>query len=258
METVEGRHPVYEMLKSSHRVAKILIANNLKASDILTDIETLAEKQGVIISRVDRRDLDEFTGSRAHQGLMAILKTPHEHLSFTDFANELDIADNPLILVLDGVTDPQNFGALIRTADAAGMDGIVVSKRRSAPMTAAVHKASAGATSYVKIAHVSNLVYMIEDLKEMGFWIVGASEKAEQTYFEADLTGPIAIVLGSEGKGISRLLREKCDFLVSIPMKGQVSSLNVSVAGALIMFESIRQRETLPDPRKSAGRKGDI
>jgi 23S rRNA (guanosine2251-2'-O)-methyltransferase len=253
LETVEGRHPVYEMLKSSRRVAKVLIADNLKASDIIADIETLAKKQGVLVSRVDRRDLDEFTGSRAHQGVMAVLKTPHEHLSFADFANELDIGKSPIVLVLDEITDPQNFGALIRTADAAGVAGIVVSKRRSAPMTAAVHKASAGATSYVNIAQVSNLVYTIEDLKEMGFWIVGASEKARQSYYEADLTGPIAIVLGSEGKGISRLLREKCDFLISIPMKGKLSSLNVSVAGALLMFEAVRQREFMSGSGRHGG-----
>ncbi|MBI4733520.1 MAG: 23S rRNA (guanosine(2251)-2'-O)-methyltransferase RlmB, partial [Rubrobacteridae bacterium] len=208
----------------------------------IADIEALAKKQGILVSRVDRRDLDEFTGSRVHQGVIAILKEPQEFLSFADFAAELDMDSNPIVLILDEVTDPQNFGALIRSADAAGIDGIIISKRRSAPMSAAVHKASAGASLHMKIVHVSNLVYTIEDLKEMGFWVTGASEKAKQQYYEIDFTGPMVIVLGSEGKGISRLLREKCDFLAAIPMYGKVSSLNVSVAGAILMFEAVRQR----------------
>lgn len=258
MEIVEGRHPVYEMLKSSNRVSKLLIANNLKAADIVVEIEALAKRQGILVSKVNRSDLDEFTGSRSHQGVVAILKAAQEHISLADLLEEIDMDSNPVLLVLDEITDPQNFGALIRTADAAGIDGIVVSKRRAAPMTAAVHKASAGAASYVKIAQVSNLVYTIEDLKEVGFWIVGASEKAKQSYYDIDLTGPIAIVLGSEGKGISRLLREKCDFLASIPMMGNVSSLNVSVAGALLMYETVRQREVLRrKAEKLETRKGD-
>jgi 23S rRNA (guanosine2251-2'-O)-methyltransferase len=242
LDTIEGRHPVYEMLKSSRRVAKVLIANNLKTAEIIADIEALAKKQGVLVSRVDRRDLDEFTGSRSHQGVMAIIKEPQEFLSFADFANDLDMDLNPVVLMLDEITDPQNFGALIRSADAAGIDGIIIPKRRSAPMSAVVHKASAGASSHMKIVQVSNLVYTIEDLKEMGFWVMGASEKAKQQYFEIDLKGPIVIVMGSEGRGISRLLREKCDFLAAIPMQGNVASLNVSVAGAILMFEVVRQR----------------
>lgn len=241
METVEGRRPVYELLKSSQRATRVLIAKNLKPTDIIGDIEALARKQGVRVDWVDKARLDEMAQSRAHQGVIAEVKSYH-YLSFAELAETLDVAQNPVLLLLDGVTDPQNLGAIIRTADAAAISGIIVAKKRVAPVTAVVHKASAGATAYVKIAQVSNLVYTIEDLKEMGFWIIGTSDRAEMPYFEADFNQPLAIVLGSEGKGISRLVGERCDFLVSIPMRGHVESLNVSVAGALLMYEALRQR----------------
>ncbi|MCL6471275.1 MAG: 23S rRNA (guanosine(2251)-2'-O)-methyltransferase RlmB [Firmicutes bacterium] len=242
METVEGRQAVYELLKSRKHINKIYIAQNVKPSDILSKIEALANKQGVSIERVDRQHLDELSRSRSHQGVIALVE-PYKYLSLAEFLKGIDMAKKPVILLLDGVTDPQNFGAIIRSADAAGIAGIIVTKRRVAPVTATVHKASAGATAYVKIAQVSNLAYTIDDLKEEGFWVIGASEKAVQVYFKADLNMPIAIVLGSEGKGLSRLIAEKCDLLVAIPMKGHVSSLNVSVAGALLMYEALRQRE---------------
>ena len=241
METVEGRRAVYELLQSRRQAVKILIAKNIKPSDIVKKIEALANEQGIRIDRVDKERLDELSQSRAHQGVIAIVEHYH-YLSFAELSKGLDKSKNPVLLILDEITDPQNFGALIRSADAAGVSGIIVAKRRSAPMSAVVHKASAGATAYVKIAQVSNLAYTIDDLKEMGFWIAGASERAERLYFEADLNLPVAIVLGSEGKGISRLVSEKCDFMVAIPMEGHVSSLNVSVAGALLMYEALRQR----------------
>lgn len=241
METVEGRRAVYELLKSRGRVAKIYIAANIKPSDIVEKIEALANKQGVRVERVDKQRLDELSQSRAHQGVIAAVEA-FRYASFAELAESLDIAQNPVVVLLDGITDPQNFGALLRSADASGVAGVIVAKRRVAPVTAAVHKASAGATAYVRIAQVSNLVYTIEELKDMGFWIVGASEKSHELYFELDLKRPIAIVLGSEGAGISRLISEKCDYLVAIPMEGHVASLNVSVAGALMMYEALRQR----------------
>lgn len=242
METVEGRRAVYELLKSAKRPSKIFIAKNLKPSDIIEKIEALANKQGVRIDRVDMQRLNEISQSRAHQGVIAMVEA-FQYLSLTELTSGLNIKGNPVLLVLDGITDPQNLGAIIRTADASGVAGLVVAKRRVSPITAAVHKASAGATANVKIAQVSNLVYAIEELKEMGFWIIGTSEKAEKLYFEIDLNLPLVIVLGSEGKGISRLVSEKCDFMVAIPMKGYVSSLNVSAAGAILMYEALRQRE---------------
>ncbi|HEY3375649.1 MAG TPA: 23S rRNA (guanosine(2251)-2'-O)-methyltransferase RlmB [Candidatus Aquicultor sp.] len=241
MDTVEGRRPVYELLRSSRQVTRVLIAKNVKPSSAIKDIETLANKKGIRIDRVDGARLDEISQSRVHQGVIAQVEG-YQYYSFADLAHSLDIGRNPVLLLLDGVTDPQNFGALIRTANAAGVAGIIVTKKRVAPVTAAVHKASAGATAYTKIAQVSNLVYTIEDLKEMGFWIVGTSDTANEYYFDADFKRPIAIVLGSEGKGISRLVAEKCDYLVAIPMKGEVASLNVSVAGAIVMYEALRQR----------------
>ncbi|MBE0446531.1 MAG: 23S rRNA (guanosine(2251)-2'-O)-methyltransferase RlmB [Actinobacteria bacterium] len=241
METVEGRRAVYELLRSSRHIGRVLIARNIKPSDIIVKIEALANKRGIRIDRVERQELDDISQSRAHQGVVAIVR-PYNYLSFSEFARGLDIGKNPVLLLLDGITDPQNFGALVRTADAAGIDGIIVTKRRSAPITAAVHKASAGATAYMKIVQVSNLSYAIDALKEMGFWVVGTSEKADRVYFKVDFRQPTAIVLGSEGAGISRLVAEKCDYLAAIPMKGQVSSLNVSVAGALLMYEALRQR----------------
>jgi len=217
------------------------LAKNIKPSDIIERIEALASKQGVRIEKVDKSQLDEIAQSMAHQGVVAIVE-PYKYLSFSELVENMDIKENPVLLILDEVTDPQNFGALIRTADAAGVAGVIISKRRASPMTAVVHKASAGATAYTKIAQVSNLAYTIDDLKEMGFWVIGAAEKADELYFEADFNLPVVIVLGSEGKGISRLITEKCDFLVAIPMKGRVPSLNVSVAGALLMYEALRQR----------------
>ncbi len=241
METIEGRQAVYETLKSRKRISKIYIAQNIKPSDIIQKIEALANKQGVYIERVDKARLDEVAQSRAHQGVIALVEK-YKYLSLADLLENVDMEKKPVLLILDGITDPQNLGALLRTADASGVAGVIVTKRRVAPITAAVHKASAGATAYVKIAQVSNLAYTIDDLKEIGFWVAGASEKSDTAYFKADLNQPIAIVLGSEGKGISRLVAEKCDFLVAIPMKGEVSSLNVSVAGAILMYETLRQR----------------
>ncbi len=241
METVEGRQAVFEALKSRKRISKIYMAQNIKPSDIIQKIEALANEQGVYIERVDKAQLDKMARSRAHQGVIAQVGM-YKYLPLTELLAGIDMEKKPTLLLLDGITDPQNFGALLRTADAAGVAGVVVAKRRAAPMTAVVHKASAGATAYVKIAQVSNLSYTIGDLKEVGFWVIGASEKSATAYFEADLNQPIAIVLGSEGKGISRLVAEKCDFLVAIPMKGEVSSLNVSVAGAILMYEALRQR----------------
>lgn len=241
METVEGRRAVYELLKSSQQVAKIYIAKNLKPSDIVEKIEALATKQGVHIDRVDKLKLDEMSKTGVHQGIIALAE-PFKYLTFAELAKSLNTDKKPALLLLDGITDPQNFGALLRTADAAGISGVIVTKKRASPITPAVHKASAGATAYVKIAQVSNLTYTINDLKKMGFWIVGASEKAGKLYFEADFNLPVAIVLGGEGKGVSRLVKEKCDYLVSIPMKGKISSLNVSVAGGILMYEVLRQR----------------
>ncbi|PIU27999.1 MAG: 23S rRNA (guanosine(2251)-2'-O)-methyltransferase RlmB [Candidatus Aquicultor secundus] len=241
METVEGRRAVYEVLKSRGRVTKIYIAAQTKPSDIVEKIEALANKQGIRVDRVDKQRLDELSRSRAHQGVIATIES-YRYASFAELAESLDITQNPVVVLLDGITDPQNFGALLRSAEASGVAGVIVAKRRVSPVTAAVHKASAGATAYVKIAQVSNLAYTIDELKEVGFWVVGASEKSRELYFELDLNRPIAIVLGSEGAGISRLISEKCDYLVAIPMQGHVSSLNVSVAGALMMFEALRQR----------------
>src|SRR3990172_2726893 len=162
---------------SSQRVNRLLVAKNIvpKApTDIMAKIEALAHEQGVRIDRIDRRELDELATSRAHQGVVAIVEEPYRYLSLGEFAHSLDIAQRPVVLLLDGVTDPQNFGALLRSADATGVAGVIVAKRRSAPVTAAGHKASAGATAYVKLVQVSNLSYAIDELKEMGFWVVGA------------------------------------------------------------------------------------
>jgi len=243
METVEGRRAVYELLQSSRRVKRILIAKQIKPTDIMEKIEALAKRQGVRIDIADKQRLDEVADSRAHQGVIAYVEA-YGYLTFAELSSRLDVSAKPVLLLLDGVTDPQNFGALIRTADATGAAGVIITKRRSSPVTAVVHKASAGATSYVDIAQVSNLSYAIEELKEMGFWVVGTSEEADRFYYEIDLNMPLALVLGSEGSGLSRLVLEKCDYLAAIPMKGRVSSLNVSVAGAVMLYEALRQRET--------------
>ena len=241
-EIIYGRNPVIEAIRSGTSVKRVLIVEELKGQTI-SEIVSLAKKNGVQIERVSKQKLSEHTNSLNTQGVVAFMKTDG-HASFEDIllrSKELD--EPPFLALLDGIEDPHNLGAIIRSADGAGLHGVVLPKRRSASLTSTVAKTSAGASSYVLTAQVSNLNYTINTLKKKDVWIAGTDQNASQTYTEADLTGPLAIVIGAEGDGMHRLVKENCDFLVSIPMFGKMNSLNASVAAALVFFEARRQRQ---------------
>ena len=241
MDKIEGRNPVMEALKAGREIDKILVAKGA-AEGSIKKIIAIAKEKGITVQNVERNKLNEISESDSHQGIIA-MAAAHEYSSLEDI---LEAAKNkgkePFVLLLDEIMDPHNLGSIMRTADAVGVDGIIIPKRRSVGLTAVVAKTSAGAIEYVPVAKVSNIAQTIDKLKDAGFWVAGADADGQQAHYEANLRGPIALVIGSEGQGISRLIKEKCDFLVKIPMVGNVSSLNASVAAAVFMYEVLRQR----------------
>ncbi len=239
-EYIEGRNPVIECLKAGRRVEKIWLVRGARGPS-RREIEELASKKGVPVLTVDKREIDRIAQSRAHQGVVAVV-APREYVEVQDLLQKARVRNEaPLLLMLDGIEDPRNLGAIIRTADAAGVHGVIIRKKRSVGVTTAVVKASAGAVEYVLISRVANLVQVARELKKEGLWVIGAVPDGA-LYWETDLTGPLVVVIGSEGKGISRLLKEECDFLVRMPMKGGAGSLNASVAAGAIVYEVLRQR----------------
>jgi rRNA methylase, putative, group 3 len=195
-----------------------------------------------VVQEVDRSRLDELSASKAHQGVIAFV-TPYTYVTVDEILKRASqLNQPPFIIVLDEITDPHNFGSILRTAECCGAHGVIIPKRRSVGLTPAAIKASAGAVEFIHVAKVTNISSTLDDLKERGLWIAGA-DMVGQTYTKANLTGPIALVIGNEGKGLGRLVREKCDFLVSIPLKGKIESLNASVAAGILMYEVVRQRE---------------
>lgn len=241
MDQIEGRNPVIEALRAGREINKLLVARGSKAGSMKA-ILALARSAGVPVQEVDREKLDGMAAGRAHQGVIA-LGASKEYASVEDMlALAAERGEDPFLLILDGIEDPQNLGSLLRTADAAGVHGVIIPQHRAAGLTAVVAKASAGAIEYVPVARVVNLSRTIDELKEKGIWVAGSDASAEQLHFSADLKGPLAIVVGSEGKGMGRLVKEKCDFLVQLPMRGHVSSLNAAVAGAILVYEALRQR----------------
>lgn len=241
MEQIEGRNPVLEALRAGNSIDKLLMAVGQRTGP-MREIWRLARERGIVIQEVDRKKLDEISQSRAHQGVIALVPA----YEYVDVDHMLAAArtknEPPFLVILDELQDPHNLGSILRTAEATGVHGVIIPKRRSVGVTATVAKASAGAAAYIPVARVTNLANTVERLKEHGLWIIGADMDGKTSLFEADLRGPVALIIGSEGKGISRLLKEKCDFLVRMPMRGRVSSLNASVAGALLMYEVLRQR----------------
>lgn len=233
---VFGIHPVLEALRAG-RVSVIRVAD--REGPRLREILDLAARTGVPVQRESAERLEGRVRGRVHQGVVAELT---EGDSYDVAGLVRSAAAAPFIVVLDGVEDPHNLGAILRTADAAGVDGVVVQDRRSAARSGAAAKASAGAISHIRLAEVVNVARALDELKASGVWIVGLAGEAGQVYDQVDLRGPIAVVLGAEGPGMRRLVREKCDFLVSIPMAGHVGSLNVSVAAGVVLFEAARQR----------------
>jgi 23S rRNA (guanosine2251-2'-O)-methyltransferase len=241
---IYGRNTVIEALKSKREIEKLLLLKNGEGS--IKKIEGMAKDRKIPIQYVDKTALDRVTdelkSDGSHQGVVAYTSA----YKYKEVEDLLSIASNkeesPFLIILDGIEDPHNLGAILRTADGAGAHGVIIPKRRAVGLTDTVAKSSAGAIEYIPVAKVSNISQTIEQLKEAGLWIA-ACDMDGQTYYQADLTGPIALVIGSEGKGISRLVREKCDFILSIPMEGRISSLNASNAAAVLMYEIHKQRK---------------
>jgi 23S rRNA (guanosine2251-2'-O)-methyltransferase len=233
---IYGINPVLEALRAG-RVTTIRVA--AREDDRIAALLQLARDNDVAVTRVAPRELDRLTGGAAHQGVVADMRQ-RGHVSVEDLVTQA--AGAPLIVVLDGIEDPHNVGAILRTVDAAGADGVVRQSRHAAKLDGAAAKASAGAVSHVKIAEVVNIARALESLKDAGVWTVGLAGDAPRRYDEIDFTLPSALVVGAEGTGLRRLVRERCDWLVSIPMRGHVESLNVSIATGVALFEAVRQR----------------
>ena len=238
---IEGRNAVIEALRAGTAIDKIYIAKG-ETDAALGHIASTARGKGVVVVEADRRKLDGMSRTKSHQGVIAIAAV-REYASVDDILNAArEKNEPPLIVVCDELSDPHNLGAVIRTAEAAGAHGVIIPKRRSAGLTAIVAKTSAGAVSYLPVARVPNLTALLKELKNEGLWIFGTAADGTTSLYDADLKGPAAIVIGSEGDGMSRLVREQCDFLVSIPMRGQVNSLNASAAAAVVLYEAVRKR----------------
>ena len=240
-EIIEGRNAVIEALRAGRTIDKIFIARG-DVDKTLGHIASKAREKGIVVVESDRKKLDFMSQTHAHQGVIALCAV-REYCSVDDiFALAEERDEKPFIIVCDEISDPHNLGAIIRSAECAGAHGVIIPKRRSAGLTAIVDKASAGAAEHMAIARVPNIPAAIKELKDRGLWIYGTAADGQSGLWNTDFTGSMALVIGSEGDGMGRLVRESCDFIVSLPMKGQVSSLNASAAAAIVMYEVLRQR----------------
>ena len=241
-DQVEGRNSVLELLETGKDINKIYIANGEHHGSIKRII-AIAKERKIILVEVEKNKLNEMSQTENNQGVIAIVP-PFEYCEVEDILEEAKKRnEKPFILILDGIEDPHNLGSIIRTAETAGVHGIIIPKRRAVAVNSTVNKVSAGAVEHMKIARVNNINDTIKFLKDNGLWIVGTDGDTKTTYYEQDLTGAIGIVIGSEGYGMSRLTKENCDFMVKIPMKGKVTSLNASVSAGIIMYEAVKQRK---------------
>ena len=241
-ELIEGRNAVTEALRASRPIDKILIAGG-DTDRALGFISTVAREKGITVVECDRRKLDSMSVTHAHQGIIAICAV-RDYFTVQDLLNRAkEAGEDPFLIICDEITDGHNLGAIIRSAECAGAHGVIIPKRRSAGLTTIVNKASAGAAQHLPVAKVPNLRAAMEELKRAGVWIYGTAADGDSPLWKTELTGPIALVIGSEGSGMGRLVREGCDFVLSLPMKGKLSSLNASVAGAIVMYEVMRQRD---------------
>ena len=240
-DQVEGRNAVLELLESGRDINKILVANGEKHGSI-HKILAIAKERKIIVTEMERSKLNQISQIQNNQGIIAIVP-PYDYCEVEDILEEAKRKNEmPFILILDGIEDPHNLGSIIRTAETAGVHGIIIPKRRAASVNSTVSKVSAGAVEYMKIARVNNINETIRYLKEQGVWICGTDMDTNTIYTKQDYKMPIAIVIGSEGFGMSRLVKENCDFLVKIPMKGKITSLNASVSAGIIMYEIVKNR----------------
>ena len=240
-DQVEGRNSVLELLESGRDINKIFVTRGEKHGSI-NKILGIAKERKIIIVEKDKRQMDEMAQEENYQGIIAIVP-PFEYVEIEDILKTAkEREEDPLVLILDGIEDPHNLGSIIRTAETAGVHGIIIPKRRAVSVNSTVNKTSAGAVEHMNIARVTNISDTIEELKQAGLWICGTDVETDKYYYNQDLTGPLGIVIGNEGKGISDKVKKNCDFLVKIPMKGKVKSLNAAVSTGIVLYESVKQR----------------
>ncbi len=240
-DQVEGRNAVIELLESGKDINKIFMTKGERHGSI-NKIISLAKENKVILVEKEKRQMEEMAQTENYQGVIAIVP-PYQYVEVEDILQEAkEREEEPFVLILDGIEDPHNLGSIIRTAETAGIHGIIIPKRRAATVNSTVNKVSAGAVQHMKIARVTNISDTIDFLKKEGLWICGTDISTKTDYYEQDLTGPIGIVIGNEGNGISQKVKKNCDFLVKIPMKGKVTSLNASVSTGIVIYEAVKQR----------------
>ncbi len=240
-DQVEGRNSVLELLESKKDINKIFVTKGEKHGSI-NKIIAIAKERRIIIVEKDKRQMEQIAQTNNYQGVIAIVP-PFEYCEIEDILEEAQNRnEDPFVLILDGIEDPHNLGSIIRTAETAGVHGIIIPKRRAASVNATVNKTSAGAVEHMKIARVTNISDSIQKLKDAGLWICGTDINTQTYYYNQDLTGPLGIVIGNEGSGMSEKVRKNCDFLVKIPMKGKVTSLNASVSTGIVVYEAVKQR----------------
>ena len=238
---LEGRNALTEALRSGRTIDKVFIASG-DTDRGLQRLAAQAKEAGAVIVPVDRRKLDQMSTTHSHQGVIALCAA-RDYFSIDEILEEAaSRGEAPLIVICDELADPHNLGAILRSAECAGAHGVIIPKRRSVGLTATVAKASAGAVEYMKVARVTNITAAIEELKKKGVWVFGTAAEGSIPMYQADLKGPAAIVIGAEGDGMSRLVRQSCDVTVHIPMKGRITSLNASVAASILLYEAVRQR----------------
>ncbi len=241
---IEGRNPVLEALRSGRPIGKIWLAKNIERHGIIAEIIHLAQSRGIPVEYAERQAIDRQCQTGANQGIMAFT-IAREYADLDELLAIPGTRNEPgFYIILDGIEDPHNLGAILRTADAAGVHGVIIREKRAVGLTPIVEKASAGAVEYVPVARVTNISQTIETLKKNNIWIVGIDQSAATNYIQVDYKLPTAIVIGGEGRGLADLVKRHCDFLAYIPMKGKISSLNASVAAAVTMYEVVRQRAT--------------
>jgi 23S rRNA (guanosine2251-2'-O)-methyltransferase len=240
-EAIAGKNSVLEALRAGREINKIFLGESVTRDRVFKEIINIAKANKIPVQNVAKTKLDDLAETNKHQGIVAMVAVK-EYVPLEEIVYRKPLSEAPVILMVDGIEDPHNLGAIIRTCDAVGAAGVIIPNRRNVGLTGIVSKASAGAIEYVPVARVTNLAQTIDALKEMGFWVVGCEARGEKTIYEVDLKMPLVLVVGGEGKGISRLVQEKCDFLIRLPMVGSISSLNASVAASICLYEALKQR----------------